>query len=275
MEGDAAPGRERRGLRGHRAAERGARTLGELAGSGDRRHDLALERRPVDAALPGDGEHTRAHRRVQPDRLGHPCAAGDEARTERREGGAEPAGRTRARKVGDWAQLRHRGEAALELLDRCGAGALLGPEDPRRAALAEQRVGDVGEDGRRHGQLPNDGAQAGAAVHRRAAAEAHQRARGAGRDGGEEELAGAAARGGERIALARWDEGETDRLRHLDDGASIGEQEEGRLRRPAERIRDGGTAPAPPERPCEHLRRPFASIGQRELGRFPSRASHA
>src|SRR5581483_11254796 len=159
---------------------------------------------------------------VEPDELEHELRTVEELGAERRECRAEPAARPGAAKVAVRREIRPRGEAGLELLDRARIGALLRREDARSAALAEERVADVAGDPHRNRERGGveRGDHAGAAVDRRRAADADEDGCRPAAQHRPEELAEAAARGAERVALLA-DLRQADRLGRVDDRRAV------------------------------------------------------
>ena len=90
-----------------------------------------------------------------------------------------------------------------------------------------------------------------------------------------QQLAEAAARRPQRVALGRRDAAQPDRLRRLDDGRPVAEHEPARLDGPAERVGDLRRAPLPAEGAVEHGHRPLAAVGDRRLVHLPARGPEA
>src|SRR5439155_16621535 len=157
---------DRPGLR-DTPAEDGAADAGATTPARDLPGRLPLTCRAVDRALAGDDEVEP--RRVEPDLGEHELCSGDELRAQRRQGGAESAGRagSRERRVGG--ELRQRKQAPLELGDVGVRRALLRREDSGR--VDERRADDARGAGR-SGELANDLSKAGPSVDRRRPTEA-------------------------------------------------------------------------------------------------------
>ena len=111
---------------------------------------------------------------------------------------------------------------------------------------------------------------AGAAVGRGAAADGddHRACSGRGRRG--DQLARAAGRGAPWVALVLGHQADPARLRHLHHPATVGQEAELGLDRPAERVGDGRGAPLAAERVEENVERALAAVGDRQaLGLDP------
>ena len=228
-----------------------------LGAPGDAGDDLAVDALAVDAPLAGDDQLRAVELRVEVHHVQHRLDARAHLRVlERRAARAHTARRARAGDVGDaLAEValddrREVGEVRVQTLHHGGVRALLRAEDPRRAALAAQRVVHVGHQRQLHAgeqlvrrsvvdarelvQRVADGDEllavrveelcaqrrraAAAAVVGAASAEAEQNLRAAVFNGVADQRADAEG-GGRGGVLALADHRQARRARHFDDGA--------------------------------------------------------
>jgi hypothetical protein len=300
---DAAPRRRVRAARHDHHRDAGLR--------GPRHHradDLAQAALAVVGALARDDEAGACEPLVEARPLQHPGRALDEPGAQKRHRPrAQPPRRAAPGQPPDVdAEVRadtlgEPAEALLERLHRRRTGALLRPEDARRAFGTQQRVAHIGEsqslaragtlDRREYGaqraqaraaardrapvavqESPPQGLRhAGAAVHGGRSAQPQDQPSAA---GGADELADSEARRDGRIASRLPDEREPAHARALDDGAAVEAEVLGAHVLP-ERAGDHRTAPRAPGRVApERGQQPVAAVRQGDLfdGAEPHRA---